>query len=296
MMDLSASKSGIADSTSTANWPRPLCRIPDDSAEIAALADQFQTANPFPYVVLDNILNVTQTDILNSFPNPDWIGWSKWEDHYQAEKRYCGNYSVMPALMQGIISELSQPAFLRFVEQISGIDALIPDPHLEGGGLHSSGEGGILAPHTDFHLLERLNLYRQINIIIYLNPEWNEEWGGCLGLYKKGDRVPTQTVVPEFGRMVIFRTDHNSVHGFSVPVTKGHRRNSIALYYYTSRDAADFGGDTTTYWQQHGDLSNSGKVQLVIHEQLLKLSTFVSKAAHRFNPHVGNFRSNARKK
>jgi len=274
---------------------QPICRVPQDPALIASLADQFSNADPFPHVVLDDVLTIPFNEVARAFPDPDWPSWAKWEDHYQAEKRYCGNFSTMPGLMQRIIAELSQPAFLGFLEQISGIPALMPDPYLEGGGLHSSGAGGILAPHTDFHLLQRLNLYRQINIILYLNEHWEEDWGGCLGLYRKGDKDPTRVVVPSFGRMVIFRTDHNSVHGFAVPVAPGHRRNSIALYYYTAQDSEEFGGDTTTYWHQHGDLSARGKVQLALHQRLLGLSTMVSKAAHRLNPHVGNFRTGTKK-
>lgn len=278
------------ESTSDLNLAgQSLCRIPTDPAQVTAMAQRFQSGAPFPHIVLDDVLTVGVEEVGRSFPDPDWRGWSKWQDHYQAGKRYCGTFSVMPRLMQSIISELSQPAFLGFIEQLSGIKALMPDPYLEGGGLHSSGEGGILAPHTDFHLLERLNLYRQINVILYLNPYWEEEWGGCLGLYRKGEHTPRELVVPSFGRMVIFRTNHESVHGFAVPVAAGHRRNSIALYYYTALDAVEFSGDNTTYWQQHGKLSTGGKIQLAVHKRLLNLSTLVSKAAHRFNPHIGNF-------
>lgn len=266
---------------------RSLCRIPSDPAVLAVLAERFRNADPFPHIVLDDVLTVAPDAIADSFPDPDWRAWGSWADSYQAGKRYCGNFSAMPRLMQDIIAELSQPAFLEFLERVSGIAALLPDPYLEGGGLHSSGTGGILTPHTDFHVLERLNLYRQINIILYLNPVWDQAWGGCLGLYRKGDQEPTQLVVPSFGRMVIFRTDHNSVHGFAVPVAEGRRRNSIALYYYTAQESATFSGDITTYWQQHGALSSAkGKAQMMVYSRLLGLSTFVSKVAYRLNPHV----------
>lgn len=267
-----------------------LIKIPTDAAAIARLNSEFQNAQPWPSIVLDDCLNVTPDQIEQDFPDWDWNGWATTTEAYQNQKRNCADISKMPSLMQRIIRELNEPRFLRFVEQLTDIRPLIPDPYLDGAGLHSSGAGGILTPHTDFHVLENLKLFRQINIILYLNPSWQKEWGGNLGFYKKGDKMPTREVVPAFGRMVVFRTDHNSVHGFTQPIIPGKRRNSIALFYYTSEDSADFSGDTTTYWQEHGEMGLLGNVQLQLYKRLLAASTFCSKAAHAFNPHTGRWR------
>src|SRR5207253_9872662 len=111
-----------------------------------------------------------------------------------------------PEPLQSMLVELSSPSFLEFLEALTGIEALLPDPHLEGGGLHISGPGGILMPHTDFHWNQRIRCYRRLNVLLYLNESWKREWGGNLTLYDDaGARKPVSTIVPEWGTCVIFR-------------------------------------------------------------------------------------------
>lgn len=266
--------------------PDALCSFPTDSARLDELAHAFTSADPFPSIVLDNVIKAEPERIAAAFPDEDWPYWGRFTEYYAQSKRFCEDVTVMPPVLRNIIYELNQPSFLTFLQKITGIRALLPDPYLEGGGLHSSGSGGILAPHTDFHFRDGLDLYRRINVLLYLNPNWDEQWGGCLGLYRKGEKKPRKTIVPEFGRMVIFKTDHNSVHGFADPIAPGRRRDSIALYYYTAKEADEFSGDRTTYWQEHGQLNAVGKVQLATYSQLLRVSSFFAYTAHKFNPNT----------
>lgn len=155
-----------------------------------------------------------------------------------------------------------------------------------GGGLHSSGEGGILAPHTDFHVYDRLKLYRRVNVIIYFNNEWSDVDGGSLELSEKGSKSPLVSILPVFGRMVVFNTDDRSVHGFTKPIAKGKRRNSIALYYYTANEAGVFSGDRTTHWQMHGKNGLLNEFRIGIYKTLLLVSRIFSKLAHVANPNM----------
>jgi hypothetical protein len=262
---------------------RRLVDVPTDPERVAELAASFQAADPFPSIVLDDVLEIAPADVARAFPDAGWPGWVRLTDPYQAEKRFCSDLAAMPDLLAQVIQELSGSAFLRFLEKLSGIEALLNDPHLEGGGLHASGPGGILAPHSDFHWLQRLQLYRRLNVLLYLNPAWQEDWGGCLELYRKGEKAPARTIVPAFGRMVIFRTDHHSVHGFPAPVVAGKSRHSLALYYYTAREAETFSGDTTTYWREHKGI---GRLSMLPHQALLGLSTAVARLAHQLNPNT----------
>lgn len=257
-----------------------------DDASLDGLRDSFRTAAPFPHLVLDDFIAARRDEVLAAFPPDEWDGWHRFKDSYQAEKRYCQDLSVIPPLLAGMIEELNSAPFLRFLERVSGIERLLPDPYLEGAGLHCSGPGGVLAPHTDFHIYPRLQLFRRINILVYLNPEWDERLGGCLELYRKGDDRPSRTVVPRFGTCVVFRTDDQSVHGFTKPIAAGHWRRSIALYYYTSTAAAEFSGDETTHWQSHGKLSAGGRARLALYRAALKASRAFSRIAHQLNPNV----------
>ncbi len=250
------------------------------------LRREFQAAEPFPHVVVDDLLQLSPTTA-DAFPDIAWPWWTKASDRYQQNKRYCGNLDLIPEPFRGLIREVSEPRFLKVLEQITGIKQLLPDPYLAGGGLHLSGPGGILSPHTDFHYYRNLNLYRRINVLVYLNDGWSPQDGGCLSLYDKDNR-PVKTVVPAWGRVVIFRTDDQSVHGFPVPVAEGKWRRSIALYYYTAADTKSFSGDETTYWREHGEQEGVvRKARFLAYRGLLNLSLFISVLAHVVNPNIG---------
>jgi hypothetical protein len=263
----------------------PLIRSFSD-AEMVSLREAFAHAKPWSHLVIDDVISPAVASSIGDFPPSHWPHWGGFVDEYQRGKRYCDDIAVMPAPLAQIIRECSEPRFLKFLETVTGLDKLIPDPHLDGGGLHSTGEGGVLVPHTDFHIHLRLGVYRYLNILIYLTPDWDPLNGGELGLYRKGRSQPDQVIVPVFGRMVIFKTDDHSVHGFTNPVGPKARRNSIALYYYRSQESADFGGDTSTHWRSHGSRGGLRGLRLAAYHTLLFGSRALSRLAHMANPNM----------
>lgn len=250
-------------------------------------ARDFKTAKPFPHLVLDDLL-VVDPVAMESFPDPNWPEWTSLAHNYSPNKRACDDISVIPEPMASLIRQLSEPRFLKILEQITGIKRLLPDPYLTGGGLHLSGPGGVLNPHTDFHHYRALNLYRRINVLIYLNEEWSIGDGGCLSLFEEETGESIRTVVPAWGRTVIFQTDDRSVHGFPAPVVEGKWRKSIALYYYTADEAEIFSGDATTYWKETAEQRGfTRKGRLVLYRGLLNMSRGISVLAHLVNPNQG---------
>ena len=251
------------------------------------LSREFAVAAPFPHVVIEGAVADTGR-LLSDFPAEEWAGWHRYRDEYQLAKMICSDIDAIPGSIAGFIQELNGPAFLAFLERVSGIEKLIPDPYLEGGGLHCSGPGGVLATHTDFHLYKRLDLYRRLNVLVYLNGEWDESWGGCLELYTPGadgaDQAPARVVIPRGGTMVIFRTDDRSAHGFNRPIAEGKWRRSVALYYYTAEEAADYSGDTNTYWRQDRERSRRRRARQHAYNALIFLSRSVAFVAHRIDP------------
>lgn len=257
----------------------------DHSPEsVERLATEFTQAKPFPHLVLPDFLHLTPDEMEGVYPAPDWPHWNKRNDFYQSGKMYCRDTDIIPPLISSLFHELSSPPFLRFLESVTGIGGVIPDPYYEGGGLHCSGPGGVLMPHTDFHYYDRLKLYRRINLLLYLNPEWEESFGGCLELWEKGADKPAKLVVPRWGTCVIFRTDDHSVHGFSTPVKEGRWRCSLALYYYSSQEAARFSGDAFTYWRRHGAQSGLNRVRLRWHQLLTRAARKLAHIAHQADP------------
>ncbi|HEX8556562.1 MAG TPA: 2OG-Fe(II) oxygenase [Pyrinomonadaceae bacterium] len=251
---------------------------------VEQLASEFKQAEPFPHLVIEDFLNLTPDEAAGVYPTPDWPHWNRRNDFYQSGKMYCRDTDVIPPLISSMFYELSSPPFLRFLESVTGIGGLIPDPYYEGGGLHCSGPEGVLMPHTDFHYYGRLKLYRRINLLLYLNPGWEENFGGCLELWEKGANKPAKLIVPDWGTCVIFRTDDHSVHGFSTPIKPGHWRRSVALYYYSSQEAARFSGDAYTYWQQHGTQGGLNRLRICCYRLLARAARKLSHIAHQANP------------
>ena len=255
---------------------------------IATLKADFASASPFSHIMIDGFMIAPPETVTGAFPDPSWPQWTGFNDPYQRNKRFCNDIDAIPPLFQAMIHELSGPAFLGFLEEISGIKGLIPDPYLVGGGLHCSGPGGILAPHADFHHYGRLELFRRINVLVYFNTDWKVEYGGCLELFEKGAKMSEKEIVPEYGRMVAFLTDDRSIHGFSKPITGDDRwRRSLALYYYTSEETRDFSGDADTHWQAHGEQKLGGRLRLIAYKIMLRASRLFSRLAHMANPNLG---------
>jgi len=133
---------------------------------------------------------------------------------------------------------------------------LIPDPSLEGGGLHQSGRGGFLNVHTDFSMHHyQKNWRRRVNVIVYLNPAWQDQWGGAIEFWEKGMQRCAAKYSPLLNHAVIFTTDERSLHGFPDPLRcpEGVARKSLAFYYYTVEEHAKASSHSTDYFARPGD-------------------------------------------
>ena len=247
-----------------------------DSLNERAPADhqRFETAQPFKHIAFDDlVLPQRLADLVAAFPSPEWNGWADVNHEHQRYKHSCSDSATIPHPLRELIYELNSASFMRWLEQLTGIAQILPDPHLLGGGLHMTTPGGTLTPHTDFHIVKGNPLFRRLNLLLYLNEDWTEEHNGKLELWdKKKDRIELE-VAPELGRCVIFQTDDVSMHGFSKPIA-GAPRRSVAMYYYTAQDTEAFSGDGVTYWRTetvrtHG---TAERLRLQAHRVLLYLS------------------------
>jgi hypothetical protein len=234
-------------------------------AELAALAADFAAARPFPHVVIPDFVRLPPAQVLAAFPDPNDPGWHRHTDAYEAEKTSFGDLELMAEPLASMVRELNSTAYLRFLERVTGISGLLPDPYLQGAGLHCTGPGGVCAPHTDNHVNERLSIFRRVNTLLYLNPGWEEASGGCLELYSRQRSLAVgRTIVPSWGTCVIFQSDGHSIHGFSQPVAADRFRRAIAVYHYTSVGAAAFsGGSMTDFWHHDGPWRRTGGPVLV---------------------------------
>lgn len=200
--------------------------------EAALIAQKYRDAPPFPHIVLDNFLDPqVARSLFADFDRVDWMNYRHYNENKQG-----GNVSRLPPLIDSAIRELNSPRFLEFLRQLTGIENLVADHELGSGGIHQSTRGGYLNIHADFTVHPyHTDWHRRINVLIYLNEEWNEDWGGALELWATDMSTRVQTIVPRFNRCVIFNTAKDSFHGHPEPMTcpEGTQRRSIALYYYT---------------------------------------------------------------
>jgi hypothetical protein len=138
--------------------------------------------------------------------------------------------------MRSLFYSFNSIPFVGFIENLTGIKGLIPDPYFAGAGFHQVNEGGHLDIHTDFNFHSAMGLERRINVLIYLNKDWREEYGGCFEIWDQKMSRCCRRVVPAFNTCVVFNTSSISFHGNPVSVNHPDRkpRRSIALYYYTA--------------------------------------------------------------
>ena len=126
--------------------------------------------------------------------------------------------------------------FLLFLETLTGIETINPDPYFMGGGAMSCGNGGFLNIHADFNFHHKLQLWRRCNVLFYLTPNWKDEWGGKLELWSNDKKEKVVEIEPYFNRMVIFSTTSESFHGQPVPTKTPDNvyRNVFSSFYYTT--------------------------------------------------------------
>ena len=154
-----------------------------------------------------------------------------------------------------LISFFNNDIFLKYLQELTGIkEPLISDPYLSGGGYHEIKNGGVLKVHADFNRHPSLELDRRVNLLLYLNKSWKEEWGGNLELYSPDDLdEPIVKVTPEFNRCVIFNTTSYTYHGHPEVIScpEGISRKSIALYYFsTGRPKSEVSEKHSTMWKE----------------------------------------------
>lgn len=206
------------------------------NADPDALSEGYRTARPFPHIVLDDVFpEDLLARALAEFPNPDDIEWRRFESGTEKKLGYW-HESPLPPFLWDLLQAMNAPPMLDFLERLTGIDGLIPDPYFGGAGPHQILPGGFLKVHVDFNVHPKLQLDRRLNMLIYLNEGWDEEWGGHLELWNEDVTECVEKILPSFNRTVVFSTTETSYHGHPHPLAcpPGHSRKSLSFYYYTA--------------------------------------------------------------
>jgi len=198
----------------------------------------YLNAKPFPNIVFSNFFKEDFLNIiLEEFPDLSKLNESQNYNVKNEIKLSNKNYNKFPQTIKSFFDFLNADIFLNFLQNITSIkEKLVSDPHLEGGGLHEIKSGGVLKIHTDFNRHPFLDLDRRINVLIYLNKNWNDNYGGHLELWNQNMSKCEKRISPSFNTMVIFSTTDFSNHGHPEHLScpKEISRKSLALYYFSS--------------------------------------------------------------
>ena len=226
------------------------------NSELPDLAKHYAVNKPLPHVLIRGFLDASIADaIAEEFSSAQSQTWIQYK-HPNERKLGLPRREAFPRALGEIVDELNSPKFVNWLSQLTGIPELIPDPSLEGGGLHQSKRGGFLNLHTDFsHHHYHENRKRRINLILYLNPGWQAGWGGDIEFWDAGMQRCLVKYPPILNHVLIFNTDERYFHGFPEPVQcpEGQSRKSLALYYYTVEKDAKNAPRSTNYRARPGD-------------------------------------------
>jgi Rps23 Pro-64 3,4-dihydroxylase Tpa1-like proline 4-hydroxylase len=232
---------------------------PEVFRSVSARAEEFQSAKPFKHLVIENLFRPQFLQAVHDdFYPPNDPRWHRFKDPSRQVKLMLQSEYQLPPSVKDLIRELNAEPFLRQLSVLTGIEGLIPDPYLVGGGMHQLLRGGKLAVHADFNKHTLMKLDRRLNLLVYLNEDWPDDYGGHLELWDRDMTRCEKRISPVFNRTVVFLTDDFSYHGNPDPVNcpEERGRKSVALYYYTNgRPAEELSpdGDHTTLFRERPD-------------------------------------------
>jgi hypothetical protein len=246
--------------------------------DLPELRTAYLEASPFPHIALDGFLLPEAARAAEAeFPKP---GSGHWVNYVHANERKFANTdptSWGPTL-QAIWRELTSERFIALLSELTGIEGLVTDDSLEGAGLHQTTTGGFLNIHADFTVHpHKRHLHRRVNLLVYLNEDWPEEFGGDLELWSRDMKTREALIAPVGNRAVVFTTGADTWHGHPEPLRcpPDRARQSLAIYFYTVEDAPV--ARSTEYRARPGDGAKS--ILIYLDKELVRLYDWLKRRA-----------------
>jgi len=204
-----------------------------------SLSSQYSKAAPFPHIVMENFIKEDVLErVSTEFPDLSQLKDTVIQYNNSKEIKLAGKgmQVLSPAALE-LNTYLQSDLMMNWLNDLTSIEEpLISDPYLSGGGYHEIKTGGLLKIHVDFNKHPKLDLDRRLNLLIYLNEDWKDEWGGALRLFDSYMDKAIQTVYPRFNTAVLFTTTSYTFHGHPDPLTcpEDRSRRSLAYYYFST--------------------------------------------------------------
>ena len=233
---------------------------PKISNSFKKLSKEYNNKEHYPHIVFDDFLDPTLANVAAN----ELLWYSEdlkntpGDDHDdQVKKRSVTNLNQMPGSVALACTYFNGDVFVNYLRELTGIKDLVSDWTYEGGGCHFTYKGGRLGVHHDFNYTDSLGpkrLYRKVNLLVYLNKEWESDWGGSLELWKPDLSESFKTIDVKFNRAVLFNIE-NAPHGHPHPLNcpEEECRRSLAFYYY-SEEEPEGKLYNRAYWLRDGKL------------------------------------------
>jgi hypothetical protein len=193
---------------------------------------------PYKHLIVDNFLpDDLAQKCMDNFPELSSSEWEHENDdgiEIKSRTKWKSEFDIPDDIINSV-RILNSSILLNAFSKVFEIQKLIPDPYFSGGGLNITQKGGLLDVHVDGNYHDATGLNRRMNALIYLNPDWEESWGGEFGIYNNSGTQLIKKVEPLFNRLVAFDSHDYSYHGIPDPINfpDDIDRKSIILYYYT---------------------------------------------------------------
>ena len=165
--------------------------------------------------------------------SPIWENYGKVFDTEYGYKKMLADKSVMPPSIFSFIEQLESQEFISKVSEATGIDDLLIDDELYGGGLFLHPTGSHLTTHVDFNFNNDIKLYRAVNLLYYMSDDCE---GGDFELYDT-DLQKQKSIPPKLNTCILFATNNKTYHGVN-KVISGYRK-LLSLWYYTKEPTKD---------------------------------------------------------
>jgi Rps23 Pro-64 3,4-dihydroxylase Tpa1-like proline 4-hydroxylase len=237
-----------------------MLRIQRLEAEADELRRRFADAQPFEHVVIDDFCDTEALlRLYDAIPDPISHQINKSRDYMFASNKYekSGFRAISPEFEQ-LYVDLTSDRFKHVLQTITG-QAVFVDPDFHGGGIHQGGEGSFLDMHVDFntHPLHA-DWFRNLNILLYLNKDWQPEFRGQLKLRHRERPATTLEVAPKFNRCVIMFTRDYTLHGYdAIRFPAGQYRRSVAAYAYSPLQESKLAHRTTVWYPDNAGAAKS---------------------------------------
>lgn len=223
----------------------------------------YQENDPFPHIVFDDFLPLNIANLIsNDYPTliEDSENY-KFHNHEYVSRYFLEDANKFSTNLKLFSHAISSRSFLLFLEILTGVKSLVPDPYFMGGGAMITSQGGHLDIHVDFNWHQKLQLWRRCNVLFYLTKDWKEEYEGKLELWSKDGKSKIKDITPIFNRVVIFNTTSNSYHGQPTPIKspKDMPRNVFSAFYYSSERSNEI--DSEPHFTKYQEDNRSNKAE-----------------------------------